>query len=175
MKIQSTIDATTLKKSLFQGTSISALGALLFIVPTLFLSIPYLSRWGLYLFTISFFLIAIGMLPYKRLLKLQITPHVIEFLPEGIALWWKQKKICFISFSHLASIVYQADKKIPGIQLHITGIDHYYCHKKIVDRWQQKMQKKYRCDFFIPYISQKSYFKAQKFLEAYLKNIVQSN
>ncbi|CCB87657.1 putative uncharacterized protein [Parachlamydia acanthamoebae UV-7] len=88
IKIRTSIDPAFKRKKLLRGTLIAGCGALI-LFAGMFLPPLQLGKWGLWIFLVGTLLIALGLLPYRRLTLLETTPN--ELILEQDALYFNQR------------------------------------------------------------------------------------
>ena len=76
-KIRSSITPDLLKRALFQGTSIATLGIVAMLLGAIFFPLNELKFWGLPLFIMGGGAITFGLLPYRKLCRLEMNPYEI--------------------------------------------------------------------------------------------------
>lgn len=78
--IRTTISRALSRHVLIKGFCIALLGIAALFAGGIFLPLPSLQKWGWLLFIISLGLIALGLLPYRRLVRLQLKPNELSLL-----------------------------------------------------------------------------------------------
>jgi uncharacterized protein (DUF58 family) len=81
--IHTTVTAALLRRRLLLGSGIAAAGVAILIGAN-FLSSRLLNGWGLLLSLLSILLIALGLIPYRRLTRLQLHPNHIALEEEHL-------------------------------------------------------------------------------------------
>lgn len=72
------LNRTVKKKVLLRGSLIGGLGALFIVLSGIFIPKQSLSFWGIPLFIFGFGLITLGLLPYRRLSKMELQPYELR-------------------------------------------------------------------------------------------------
>jgi len=83
---KTTVTTSLLKKSLFSGMVKASIGITLIVMTGTFLPLPQLQTWGLPIFFASLLLIIIGLVPYKKLSRLQTNPYHLRIEEEKLIL-----------------------------------------------------------------------------------------
>ncbi|NGX51619.1 MAG: hypothetical protein K1060chlam2_01492 [Chlamydiae bacterium] len=74
----------------------------------IFAPIELVDRWGIAVFAVGIFLIGWGMIPYRRVSRLELKPHRIEF---------SETEIAGIALKEIESLTYVEGKRYYGIRL----------------------------------------------------------
>lgn len=162
VKLFATIKPTLLRNSLLKGTSIAALGVIILVIAGSFIPPSYLTYLGPFIILLGGGLITLGLLPYRRLNKLENTPNEILYV-YGKYLQYisKGKEVYTIPFEMIEKLDYQESGSDYGIAIYLKNESS----KKIVVHnprfnmaaFQKKSRKKHHCDLFIPYFSLRSF------------------
>lgn len=169
-KIRSSVQPQLVQNILLRGTLLGALGAFLLIFCSIFIPEELLAKVGLPLFFISFGIITLGLLPYRKLKKLELRPHeiVIHSGKEFIFAW--QGAPCFtIPFDCVECIKSISSGSYYGIAIKIRRLSK----EKItvlngsfdLNSYVDKCRKKYSCDIFLPYFTQSSFQAFEEFIK----------
>jgi hypothetical protein len=158
----SSIKPSLMKKTLFKGTFIAFLGMIPMFYSTLYLPPSILSYWGILIFFVGLGMIALGMLPYRRLTFLENHPNKLSLINnEGMIYFQKEKKTFTIPFSAVEKMVYVEEGSFYGISICLKQTPHekIIVHNPSFDmnRYQKYSRKWYQCDLFIPYFTKRSY------------------
>jgi hypothetical protein len=162
LTLRSSVKTPLLRFVLFRGTFLAGVGSLFLFYGGLFLPVSMLNTWGILIFCVGLGLITLGLLPYRRLRRLEMQPyqlkvdngHFLHFLSKGrlilsIPLCAIEKTL-YIEKEHLYGI---------GIVLKHPPPERVVVHDPSFQmvKYQRKSQKRYGCDLFIPYFSRRSY------------------
>jgi len=171
--IRSSIDSQVMKRALIKGTLWGGLGGLLLLIGGIFLPLQEMKIWGALLFIFSFGLITYGLLPYKRLRRLEENPdqltmedNWLHFLVRGKLLF----SIPVESIDHLEWI----DSNGRDSNGNVYGIKVFLKNplsKKVIiqspkfdfAKFRQDSLKKYQSDLFFPYFSKRSFLSLNNF------------
>ena len=114
--IRTSLTPDYLKKILVRGFCLSIIGSMLLIGASIFLPEPLLNKWGWLLYFSALILITIGLLPYRKLSKLQNKPNEIRLIDRTFQFWTKGKCLLSTSVSDINSLSYR-DENLPGIEI----------------------------------------------------------
>lgn len=120
---------------LFLGSILAILGALLLLYSGIALPVETLKKWGVLLFLISLGLIAAGLIPYRRLQRLELNPDQLVILEKGLIYKRAGVQEWQLPFDSIQSIDYVDNPWRYGILLHVEN------------SW----------DIFLPYFTRRSY------------------
>lgn len=116
----SSVHPKLLKKVLYQGTLIAGIGVLMLVSASIFSTPQFLSKWGIYIFIIAAFLMALGLIPYRHLQRLEENPNKITLSENGLLHYYKGKSLSFsIPLKDIQSISWMENPYLYGIKLHI--------------------------------------------------------
>ncbi len=141
--IKTAIKPALLKWKLFIGTLLAITGASVIVLSGSFLSVEALKKWGLFLLLFSLSLIALGLIPYRRLQKLEIKPNELELLDHGLAYRKNGKVEWILPYSSITDLDYVEDPWRYGIRL------------KVEERWA----------LFLPYFTRRSFESLKRDLD----------
>lgn len=168
IKLYSSIKPQILKRTLFKGTIMGLVGvSILFL--SLFLPLSILKVCGLPLFLVSFMLIGGGMIPYKRLTKLEKQPHEIEcndlellFSKGGRAFFRlmldKIQGIEFIETEEIYGIGIKLKKSSEGCLTLLTTHAHFATHTTTMKNHVPEL------DLFLPHFTYRSFHHLQEYI-----------
>lgn len=120
MVFYTTVTDTVKRGALFRGTSIAAIGILIIAFSGAFLSPKQLDVWGLPILLSGIFLIARGLIPYRKLCRLETAPNKITLSEEGLTLF-EGKKVHRVPLSEIERLEYTEKKGLYGICLYAKG------------------------------------------------------
>lgn len=151
-----------LKRSkLLRGSVIAGVGALILLIGGAAVPPSQLHVWGWLIALVSFGLIAIGMIPYRRLCRLEERPAklVINDVNELIYIHNDLKKIT-IPYEIIEKMEYFEDGNIYGIGVWIKkdAAKKIRVHDPLFDyqRRQKQAKKRFGCDLFLPFFSKRT-------------------
>ena len=156
MKLRSSIKPEFARNMLFRGTLLAGIGIALLVFGGAFIPASYLSQWGLILFLVAGGLVAWGLIPYRRLMQLEVKPNELIIDQKSIEVTFKRKPTLVIPFSAIQEMRYLENSKIYGIQIWLKKD----AAEKVViqdSQFDPKSSRKYGCDLFLPYFSKNSF------------------
>lgn len=117
MKCFSCVHKQFKKEKLIKGTLLSIAGLIPLVLAFLYLPPYYLKLLGFPLVVIAFFLITIGLLPFKKLTQLERIPDEISINDqEELTYLSKRKPVLSFPLSKIQEITYVDKKWIYGIE-----------------------------------------------------------
>jgi len=121
LQIQTTITHFYLKSILYKGFCYAFLGVLILLIGGVFLPEPLMQRWGWLIYFSAFFFITYGLLPYRKITRLQNKPNEIKLTSRSFLEFWSQTHFQFAIPLHLINSVryFQKNKKY-GMVLKLT-------------------------------------------------------
>ena len=163
---RSSIHSELLNHTLKRGTVLGGSGVFLFLMGGTILPLELLSLWGIPFFTVGLFFIAIGLIPYRKLARLQLTPHEIHFDGKTL-LFLKQGKPLFkIDVPSIEKINYLEREHLYGMGIWL---------KKPINEKVKVLQSQFNfaafttdsmhrfqgCDLFLPFFTKRSFEEFQ--------------
>jgi hypothetical protein len=113
-EIRTHITPGLLRFALFRGTLMGGIGAAILLFSGIFLPPALLQGWGFFLFMLSIGLIAWGLIPYRRLKRLETNPNRLILDSEGAIHFLAKGKV-------LQSIPREAVKSLRWVEKRPTG------------------------------------------------------
>lgn len=156
MKLRSSVKPEFARKMLFRGTLLAGIGVALLAFGGAFIPASSLGQWGLILFFVALGLIAWGLIPYRRLLQLEVKPNELVIDQKSIAVTFKRKPTLIIPISAIQEVRYLENREIYGIQICLKKD----AAKKVMiqdPQFDPSSSQKYECDLFLPYFSKNSF------------------
>jgi hypothetical protein len=118
LKLRTSIKPELMRKALFRGSLLGGTGVFLLVISGIFMPVPILSQWGIPIFLLAMLLIAFGMIPYRKLTRLEKSPNEIIISSDDLLTYCRKGKIIFqISLSSISSCSYIDDESVYGIKL----------------------------------------------------------
>lgn len=160
MKLRSSVSEPLLKKALFRGTAISATGVILLFIAGAFLPKALLITFGLPTLIISSMLIGYGLLPYRKLSRLQMRPHELVWTESHLLFAKEGKPLLKIPHSIVEKLEYGENAKGYGLKISlrrplaekISILQKNFDLKAAV----ALARTSFDCDLFLPYFTKKS-------------------
>ncbi len=124
MTLFSTIKKEQLTKRLLYGSLIAAIGALLLVFGGAMLPPASLALWGFPLFLVAIGFITCGMLPYRRLKRLESDPYVIKIEGNSLSLLRGGKTLFHVNIPEILEVLYVEEGSRYGMELVLKGSPH---------------------------------------------------
>ena len=154
VKLRSSIKSSYKRYVLFRGTLIAVIGALLIVMSGIYLPVQEMRIWGLPALVVGVGLIALGLLPYRRLSRLEDKPNEIILLDKEFQFFTKGKKVFTIPYASIDKIDHMDNRCCYGIALWIKKSPE---QKVIVHDKKASFSKKQNGDIFLPNFTERSY------------------
>lgn len=151
LRLRSSIRPALKRSLLFRGTLIASAGIALLLFASLTLPVTSLAHWGIFILGISLVLITAGLLPYKRLTRLEIQPHELLLTNQEISFFQNRIPRLTLLWSNIEKTSYIDHPSQYGIALWLKNPD------PALENMIQKCRKRYGCDLFFPFFSARSY------------------
>jgi len=156
-----------LKKSiLLKGSTIAIVGFLPLLYAGTMVPAEYLQFWGFPLFLLSFGMMAAGLIPYRKICKLEEQPNEIILSNDALQYCENRKRTLTIPISNIDSISKIENGKIYGIGLRLKNSESKITlHQPIeIEKLIKKTGKTYGVDLFFPYFRERSFQELDTFL-----------
>ena len=140
LKIYSSVSPKVEKKALFKGSFIAGIGILLLALSGSFIKEPLLKIWGLPILVVSATLLTYGLLPYRRLMRLQKKPNEIIVSEELLQYIENNKRQITLPLSLIKKASYLEDKNDYGIGIWFKNGEN--SEKIIVHDFAFQLQKR---------------------------------
>lgn len=162
LKIRSTISSSLLRTVLFRGYALACLGMFILVTAGSELQIEYLHQWGWILFLIAIGFITLGMLPYRRLTRLQLTPNELILIDHDHVLYThKGKQLLKLPLKTVAQSRYISDLTHYGIAVWLKSPPiepiRVFQSPEDVENIRRKGNSIDGADLFFPYFNQRAY------------------
>ena len=166
IKLFTSITPALLRNALLKGTVIAGIGIILLTLAGTYIP-PYLLTYlGPFILFIGGGLITWGLLPYRRLYSIENSPNELIFINgKQVQFIAKGREVYTIPFEMIENLDYLKKDNIYGIAVYLKK----ETSKKIIVHnprfnmaaFQKNSKKKYHCDLFIPYFSERSFNRIQ--------------
>ncbi|MEM1282501.1 MAG: hypothetical protein AAGG81_03000 [Chlamydiota bacterium] len=162
VKLFSTIKPTLLRATLFRGTLLASLGVFLLIFVTTYVPTEGMISWGLFFLLAGGGLMVYGLIPYRRLQRMENDPSELVILEgEHLQLISFGVQQYTIPLNKVEKIEYLEKGQEYGIGIWFNSEvdDRVIVHNQRLNvaRLMKKSQQKFGCDLFIPYFGRRSY------------------
>jgi hypothetical protein len=161
--LRSAINEEMLYKNLKNGLIYTTPGALLLFYGALLFSQATLEKWGAITFLMSMFLIALGLIPYQQLKKLQLDPDEIHLFNNTFQVFKKNKEPFTLPYQKIASLKFCEMRSIYGIAIELK-------EKDFTSARENKTRSYYHCDLFLPFFTQRALRSMEEILKAQEKD-----
>ena len=162
IKLRSQITPALKRSKALVGTVLASIGMTTLLFGSLFLSVEKLSLWGLPIFVLGFGFISWGLVPYRKINKLEVHPHEIVIKDDkSIRIYLRGKGAFTLPINSIDKIGYK-DSDINygiGIWLRQPVPEKIIVHDRTFNmpQYQLDSKKKFGCDLFLPYFSKSSF------------------
>lgn len=162
--------STALKRHvLLRGTCIAGSGITVLVLGGMFIAEPMLKYWGAPLLIICGILVAGGLIPYRRLMRLELNPQVLA-IENGDELVYivKGKKKLSIPLEEIHNMTFFERDQAYGIGVCLKSAGPR--NIKVFDRcfdageFHANARKRFGCDLFFPYFTKRSWAELQNYL-----------
>ena len=116
LSLHTTIDTKYKIALLKRGTFMAAIGLGAMIFASIEIGPTLLSKSGIFIFLFGVFMIGYGLLPYRKMMRLELSPHHL-FVDEEVIEYVHDKKIEQIATKEIASIEYYQNTTGYGIKI----------------------------------------------------------
>jgi len=151
LTLRSSISQTLMRSSIWRGTSLAGLGVIVLLVAGTFLPLAEMKVWGLPLFGLGIGLITWGLLPYRRMKRLETNPYTLTIDHEWLHLAAKGRAIYSIPRESIEGIDFVEQREIYGMGISLKKP----IPKKVIVH--VKLRKYGGYDLFLPYFSRRAY------------------
>lgn len=151
-----------------RGSTFAAIGSSLIVYAGVRLSPESLAIWGPWLFGIGMFLIAAGLIPYRRLNALQENPDQIIIDPKALHLKTKGRMLFSLPLRSIAKVTFINDPK-PGMGIclaePIPEKIQVHCKRFSMEAFQKRNRRACGHPLFFPYFTEASCKELQEVLQ----------
>ncbi len=155
LTIRTKITAQLLKQKLFQGSIFSAIGALLILICGTYLPSSIMSPFGFIIICLALFCIAVGMIPYRRLSKLQLSPHKLLITERDCTVENDKSALYSIPLISINTVQFIQKGSVYGIALtfHKPIREKICVHSPQFDiaKLQSEAHRRFDCDLFLAF------------------------
>ena len=155
MKVYSSISSEIKKLKLKKGLLFSLPAIILLITFGTFASLDLVVQYGRIIFFVSITLIAIGMIPYRRITRLESTPHILSIEDDTLDFKYLGKFSVLIPLREIKSISFFRKKQFFGLALTLHSLKNVQSKNFAMRQYQKKCRRQLSCDLFLPYFPEK--------------------
>lgn len=153
MIVKSAVKSQAKRKALFRGSFLAGMGMLIMIAGSVFLSRHQLSLYGIPLFIAAITLVTIGMIPYRKLTRLENKPDEIHINQDHSWVYYRKgKQILEIPQGTIESMRYISQDQY-GICLSLKKNPE----NKVKVYQPGLRMSHFGCDLFFPYFSERAF------------------
>jgi hypothetical protein len=149
LKIRSTIPAGTLRRQLFVGSAIAAVGVMITLGTAL--SGSLVEEWGHALYGASVLLIAIGLAPYRRSVMHQLHPDEWIITADAIHYRTKGRRVFSVPLKSIGTVVQVPEGVGISLKKPIPERISVATRRFNMRRFTKQSQKKHGTDLFFPH------------------------
>jgi hypothetical protein len=160
MTLRSSIHPKLMWRVLVKGSILAGVGVLLLLLTGMFLPLEEMKQWGPIIFILGLGCVTFGLLPYKRLKKLEVNPYILRLDENDLYFFINETSIFMIPLVSIDTIQYIEKKESYGIGILLKSP---LPQKLVVQdpRFNlsafRKKSNKQGSDLFFEYFSQRSY------------------
>ncbi len=145
---------------LIRGTLLALIGVALLIYSGVFISVETLTNWGAAIVLVSFLLMAWGLVPYKRITKMEENPNKLVITEDEHLHYHRHgKDILTFPLKAIKDVKFIGEKSLYGIALELEPD----WKEKVPDpalsvvmqMFLYSMKKRHQFDRFFPYFSER--------------------
>lgn len=160
--LHSTVKPEVKKNMLLRGSAIAAVGGLILLISGALTPPKDLEIWGWPIVIISFGLIALGLIPYRRLCRLEDRPNKLLLTDDNEIIYiHNDRKRVTIPYSAIEKMEYLQDNSLYGIGIWLKKAPEVKMavHDPIFNFHTHQKRAKFRfgCDLFLPFFSEKAF------------------
>ncbi len=159
--IRTTITPNLLHQTLLKGFGLALIGILGLLYGSIYADLLTLQMWGFTLFIVSLGLIAMGLLPYRRLSRLQMNPNKLCLAePHHLEFYAKDRLLLVIPMESIARLEYVANPAPYGIAFWLKPTHSSVIVKGFpedIRSLKEQGKKRAGADLFLPYFTQRSF------------------
>ncbi len=142
-----------------RGTLLGAFGACFLVAAGTFLPASLLSFLGLPTLIISALLIGLGLIPYRKLSRLETCPHEIMIDGNTFLFFAKGKPLLNIPTALIEKIEYVEKDDLYGLGIQLkSGIQKVKVLQRSfdIDAFVSDARSRFSCDLFLPYFTERT-------------------
>lgn len=172
IKLRTSIHPSLLRFTLLKGSLKAIFGALILVCGGMINS-DDLQRWGWLILIIGVGLITFGLLPYRKLKRLESKPNELVVDIKHLHYIVKGKNLCTVPLSCIQQLDHFHHSCNYGIKMTLKKAMpekiRFYNTQLNMCLWQKKSLKSHHCDLFFPYFSARTYATIEDLLKPNLR------
>lgn len=155
MIVKTAVNSQLKKDALLRGSLLAGLGMLILIGGSIILTQEQLEQYGFFIFVGGIALVTFGMIPYRKLVRLENSPDEIHVNDDHAWVYYRKgKKIAEIPREAIESSDFVAHDPDYGICVQLKK--NPPSKVKVFMPDAQLQMNKYGCDLFLPYFTERS-------------------
>jgi hypothetical protein len=150
------------KRKLYSGTLLAFFGVSILVGLGAMTPPDLLAEWGWLIYLVSLGMIAIGLIPYRHLCRLETSPYELHAVGlESLEYFQNKQKILTVPKSAILNYAYleSEDGKDNGIAFWLTKESQIKVHHATFDAaaFRRNSRETQQADLFFPYFSRRAY------------------
>lgn len=154
IKVRSSIKPRLMRHIILRGSIFAVMGSLIFLYAGIFMPVAILSAWGIPLLFIAGGLLAIGLLPYRRLSRLERKPDELAANESSLIFHHLGRPVMTIPVTSIKRMAYLDHGNKYGIGLWLKDP---LPEKIIIHDRRYKPDASFNADLFFSYFTERSY------------------
>lgn len=169
-KFRSSIHSALKRYSLLKGSLIAAIGIIPLILAGTLIPAAQLAPWGMILFLFGIGMVALGLIPYRKLCRLELCPDELIIDADNSLTYLKQRKLLVtIPSENIDKISYIDDPYHYGIALTFNSPTTKKIAIHDVRMGRKHLRKGQNEDLFLPYFSKRTYKELKEYFRDQLE------
>jgi hypothetical protein len=159
IKVYSAITPARQRNVLFKGSLIASLGLFLLVIGGIYLPLSLLQYIGFPVLALAFALIYLGLMPYRRLMKLEKNPDQLIATNKGYLQYCRgNERIITIPFSNIQQLIYVEKDNEYGAGIWLKDQKNVVLHNEgdLLLKKQKSSKEIFGCDLFLPFFTRRS-------------------
>jgi hypothetical protein len=158
--IRTSIHPPVIRFLLMRGSILGLLGAIILLLGGSLLPAENLQHWGWFILLVGVGLITMGLLPYRKIKRVESKPNKLIMDTESLHYVVRDKTVCTIPLASIAEMQYRPSRHHYGIKILLkkplpSRVRFYNSHFN-VRGWRNRSLRRYGCDLFLPYFSKEA-------------------
>ncbi|MBA3720813.1 MAG: hypothetical protein H0W88_00255 [Parachlamydiaceae bacterium] len=160
LTLYNSVQSSLIRQALLRGIMFASIGIFFIVFSGILINKETLSAWGFPIFFISLSLIAIGLIPYRRLTRLATKPDALTIIDlDYLEFVSKGKMIIEVPLKDILKLDYIEIGNKYGIGLWVRPekIENMILGYSYCDQSTKKICCQLKCNFFFPYFTKRSF------------------